>query len=127
MIEFELCIGLIFKPLRHHLSRALTDHLESDVFPLWNAVLNVLEELLAPDDSQDRRGLSEALRKTMHDLATEHLQNAIVMLASSGVLLVDGPKSDSGISNTTEAAVLRMGVSKDTLCGWMQTGLQVPV
>ncbi|KAL7574859.1 hypothetical protein ACA910_010694 [Epithemia clementina (nom. ined.)] len=122
MIEFELCIGLIFKPLRHHLKRGLAGHMESHVYPLWNAVLSVLEELLSPSLPDDGCGLPETLRVTMHDLATEHLQNAVVMLVSTGVL--DSPNSDSGISRTTQDAVLRMGISRDSLECWMQVSAE---
>lgn len=119
MIEFELCIGLIFKPLRHHLKDALTSHLESHVFPLWKAVLAVLEELLAA--SEEKVGVPQTLLTTMHDLATEHLQNAIIMLVASGVLLTD-PKSASDISTATRTSVLRMGVSREVFEKWMQKG-----
>lgn len=122
MIEFELCIGLIFKPFRHHLRRALTEGLESHIVPLWSAVLSVLEELLSSSVSEDRSGLSETLHKTMHDLATEHLRNAIVMLVSSGVLV--DPKSDAGMSGDTQAAILRMGISKNSLDNWIQMGVE---
>ena len=119
MIEFELCIGLIFKPLRHHLKKALTEDVETHIFPLWKSVLAVLEELLSVESSEERSHLSESLRKTMHDLATEHLQNAVVMLVSSGVLV--DTKGDTGMLIATKASVRRMGISQETLDVWMRT------
>ena len=121
MIEFELCIGLIFKPLRHHLPRTLNEHVESHLFPLWKAILAVLEELLSSEVPEDGSGISEKLRKTMHGLATEHLQNAVVMLVSSGVL---SPSSQDEISETTKKSVVRMGISQETLDGWIKMGVE---
>jgi hypothetical protein len=55
MMEFELCIGLIFKPLRQHLPNILaltTEKSSNDHLSLvWMAVLSVLEHLFNPDNS----------------------------------------------------------------------------
>lgn len=120
MIEFELCVGLIFKPLRHHLNTALESGLESHIFSLWESILGVLEELLSGEaGGEDGEGVPESLRVTMNDLATEHLQNAIVMLVSSDVLQVK-PQAADDISSSTWACVLRMGIPKKTLDSWLK-------
>lgn len=119
MIEFELCIGLIFKPLRHHLQtfqRASLGGLSS----VWKSVLRVLEEMLRSDgrttDSSPEKpkGIPDGLKATMHNLANEHLRNAIVVLMSAGVIESDA-KPLGDITSATIESVSRMGISEGIL------------
>jgi len=122
MIEFELCIGLIFKPLRHHLSRVVTSEGEGSLFSIWKSVLQVLEELLVEEKKdtpspERREKLPTNLKVMMHGLANEHLQNAIMVLISAGVLLSDS-KSSGDISSLTWESVDRMGISEKSVHEW---------
>jgi hypothetical protein len=54
MIEFELCIGLIFKPLRHHLQNLLKNPSGDGILSVWKSVLSALEELLCDDDHKKK-------------------------------------------------------------------------
>jgi len=120
MIEFDLCIGLIFKPLRHHLDNAVPSHVESHVYPLWTSVLTVLEEVLTVGSKGDETiAVPDSLRSTMHDLATEHLQQATALLISSGVLATDRDTDHEASSNTWKS-VLRMGISQKALDSWIK-------
>lgn len=126
MIEFELCIGLIFKPLRHHLRDVL--NAGSSISPIWKSVLSVLEDLLTKKDEsveeeERRKSIPEGLKKTMNDLANEHLHNAIMLLITADVLLQD-PKSSDEISIITWEAATRMGVSEKSLQQWKQAASQ---
>lgn len=122
MIEFELCIGLVFKPLRHNLQNVITSTSgNSHLFPIWKAVLSVIEELLDTGNgsNEDELTLPESLRRTMQDLATEHLQNAIKVLMSVGAIASD-PKTPNDLSSLTWESVGRMGIGKDTIESWKQ-------
>lgn len=126
MIEFELCIGLIFKPLRHHLRDVL--NAGSSITPIWKSVLSVIEGVLTERndptaEEQHRRSIPIGLKKTMHDLANEHFYNAIMLLITAGVLLQD-PTSFDEISNITWEAATRMGVSEGSLKQWKQAAGQ---
>jgi len=120
MIEFELCIGLIFKPLRHYLQAAqggaggsgvegstplkvtaggVAD--DDGLCSIWKSVLNVLESLLQDEPAAEseqapahpemmQQPLPGGLKSTMDNLANEHLRNAIVVLISAGVIQPGG-------------------------------------
>ena len=119
MIEFELCIGLVFKPLRHNLKNVVgSTSGSSNLFPIWRAVLSVIEELLGTGNSgEDEAALPDSLRKTMQDLATEHLQNAIQVLMTNGAI-VSEPKTPNDLSSLTWDSVGRMGIGKETIDAW---------
>jgi hypothetical protein len=123
LIEFELCIGLIFKPLRHHLKNVLSTG--ASLSSIWKSVLLVLEELLSQTVETDEPGgekghpIPEGLKKTMDNLANEHFQNAVKVLLSAGVLLADA-KTPGDISAVTWEAAGRMGISEKSLEQWKQ-------
>lgn len=127
MIEFELCIGLIFKPLRHHIRDVLSTG--SNISPIWKSVLSVLEDFLTekaePGVEDERRPISRNLKKTMNDLLNEHFRNAIMLLITAGVLLLD-PKSSNEISTITWEAATRMGISEKSLQQWKEAADQAP-
>jgi hypothetical protein len=120
MIEFELCIGLVFKPLRHNLKRVVASGSDSNVGSIWKAVLSVIEELVGANSSgspEEESALPESLRRTMQELATEHLQNAIKVLMSVGVIMPD-PKAPNDLSSLTWESLGRMGIKKETIEEW---------
>jgi hypothetical protein len=116
MMEFELCIGLIFKPLRHHLKAFDSVSIPS----VWKSVLCVLEELLGEKKASitDEPSIPAKLKNTMNGLANEHLQSAIQILLSNGFL---DAKSD--MTNFTWESVSRMGVSEGEVEAWKQKAL----
>jgi hypothetical protein len=119
MIEFELCIGLVFKPLRHNLKRVVASGSDSNVSSIWKAVLSVIEDLVGANsgDTEEESALPESLRRTMQELATEHLQNAIKVLMSVGAIMPD-PKAPNDLSSLTWESVGRMGIKKETIEEW---------
>ena len=123
MMEFELCIGLIFKPLRHHCKSLVESG--GSLPSIWQSVLLVLEELLSakeptsssPDEPEEL--IPDNLKATMDSLANEHLQSAIQGLLSTGVLSADS-KSPGDLTSITWASVSRMGVSDGEVQEWKQ-------
>ena len=122
MIEFELCISLLFKPLLHHLKSILS--LEAEFLVVWSSLLKVMESLLVEGagDGEDRevggRMISpEKLRLTTKQLASEHLRNAVMVLIASGV--VKGvSESPQDISDVTWASIERMSFCKEQAEEW---------
>jgi hypothetical protein len=149
MMEFELCIGLIFKPLRHHLPNIIATTTTIGIAPngylslIWLAVLSVLENLFHPSTAatiehdpigdeynSDRHNsvLSDDLIATMNSLVKEHLQSAIQALVSLGVLSfpMTSPSSelspgdiDEAITKQTWIAVRKMGITDKEIQEWM--------
>ena len=121
MIEFELCIGLVFKPLRHNLKHVFASNSSnSNLLAIWRAVLAVIEELLGTRNNVEgdtETALPESLRQTMQDLATEHLHNAIKVLMSYGAILSE-PKASNDLSSLTWDSVGRMGIGDETIKSW---------
>lgn len=119
MIEFELCIGLIFKPLLHHLQNIYKD---GDLIMLWKCVLSVLDLLLNDEkeepvedalqgDDQDSRLIAAK------DLAHEHLRNAIMVLIGCGALRVE-PSQAGDLTDVTWDAISKMRYCKNALDEW---------
>jgi hypothetical protein len=178
MMEFELCIGLIFKPLRHHIHHILqcnsggssrsssissTSSSTSYLPVIWLSVLSVLEDLLCdktpvllydneptpmPNDEYNSSHydtnyvvVSDDLKATMNSLVNEHLQSAIQILLSMGVLRSDPsdgvdpgdivssvPSSnwttDDTLTKQTWESVSRMGISDADVQQWKQQAVR---
>jgi hypothetical protein len=141
MIEFELCIGLIFKPLRHHLHPILAEpNTQVRLIAIWKSILVFLEDLLGAagrvnqqqqqeqqqdEDHFEDAVLPESLRATMRDLATEHLQSAIVMLKTVGVLVGEESCGGDDISSITWKALSRMDIDEATVKEWRKANITI--
>lgn len=120
LTEFDLCIGLLFKPLRHHLNEIVES--EGNFSSIWKSVLKVLEDFSHSRDSDDngeerREVISAKLKSTMAMHMHEHLQNTVIFLMSAGVLLAES-SSPGDITSLTWDAASRMGISEESLQEW---------
>jgi hypothetical protein len=131
MVEIELCISLVYKPLLHHLKRILSA--QADLLGVWSSLLAVMELLLcdetahqsAEDDGElvDSRGMTPGqLRRSTKELASEHLRNAVMVLIASGVLKGE-PESEGDISAMTWKSVSKMEFCKDKAEEWKQSAV----
>lgn len=115
MIEFEMCISLIFKPFLHHLRKLI--RAETEFAAIWISILGVMTQLLGNESRSNRWGgtysrkndceyddeygnedegahfvgdaqnmSQEKLLRTTKELGSEHLRNAVMVLISLGVL-----------------------------------------
>ena len=124
MIEFELCVKLMFKPLRHNISRVAAA--SGDALSLWKSILTVLEGLLkeettkAPPPSTPGEGtlVTDGLLKTMNELANEHLQNAIMLLVAEELITGSEATSTGDFTSVTWDFVGRMGFCKNFVDEW---------
>jgi len=131
MIEFELCISLIFKPFLHHLKRILKA--DADLLSVWTGILKVLEDLLREGDNlqvnteNDPTG-GETIKRarkilfTSRELASEHLRNAITVLIATGVLKGE-PESSQDLSALTWASIDKMTFCKNAVEEWKKSAL----
>lgn len=128
MIEFELCIGLIFKPLRAHLKSLLVEGTGESVPMVWKAILVVVEALLnqeAPGASPEGKlAMPADLRATMDNLTSEHLRNAIMVLIAAGILLPDD-HTPVDITTLTLESAGRIGINEDSLKEWKQIAISL--
>lgn len=120
LAEFELCIGLIFKPFRHHLTHILEP--AGNLFSIWKLVLKVLEDLAQDHEEEDlfqekSEVIPDHLKAVMVNRGHEHLHNAVLVLISEGVLVGDSSHRNDITSFTWDSAA-RMGVSEATLLQW---------
>jgi len=123
MIEFELSIKLIFKPLRHHIPRVAEAN--GDALGLWKCILTVLEDLLEDESTPEAGGAASGnVLKTMNELTTEHLQNAIIFLVSEGLIM--DAESDSPFTAVTWDHIGRMGCCKNYLEEWKKAAAPRP-
>ena len=122
MIQYELCIGLIFKPMRHHL-QVLT--VGSGLLGrVWKSMLAVLDGLLCPSDGDAKPVIPLSLQSTMDNLASEHLRNAVIALCSSGFLEPDGVSKPGDMTTWTWESIQRMGIPDSVIQEWKSSGFQ---
>ena len=111
MAEVELCVSLIFKPLRHHMKVVIKE--DPSVFlALWKPILNVTKEIL--DDASGSKKLTHDTR----ELTMEHLKNVIMVLGSFGVL------NDGSISVETWSLIEQMAYCKKYVTEWKDAAAQ---
>jgi len=130
MVEVELCVSLIFKPLRHHM-KIVIDKDPSVFLALWVPILNVIKEILE-DVSIENNPLSKSpsSQKMTHDtreLTIEHLRNVIMVLSSFGVL--EGAAEeyiDGSISAQTWSLIEEMGYCKKFVDEWKGAAAKSP-
>jgi len=122
LIELEMCISLLFKPFLHHLKRLLT--MGETFVGIWVNMLGVMTLLLgediAPQDEGDEL-TPERLLWTTKELGSEHLRNAILVLAACGVVKTP----DAGeISVLTWNSIDDMAFCQKYVAEWQQQGLK---
>lgn len=115
MIELELCISLIFKPLRHHLKNVVNEG-QIVLLSLWNPILNALQEILKEPDAE--KGPSKIIQSA-NELTLEHLRNVIMVLIEFGVLKAE-PEEPGDVTAITWDAVSKMDFGKNFLEEWKQ-------
>jgi hypothetical protein len=128
MMEFELCVGLVFKPLRHHLKNIVDGGSAGSVPSIWLSILVVLEDLFsdkmrdtASQNQDTLQVIPDALKATMNSLANEHLQNAVMVLLSVGLLDADDSKIAPGdVTTKTWELLHRMGLKDSDVQRWKQ-------
>jgi hypothetical protein len=149
MMEFELCIGLIFKPLRHHIHHIIdcgtgdnsaAPGKKENLLSIWFSVLLVLENFFGnkghvhlPDGeaSDEYNGhmshsvISDELKSTMGSLANEHLQSAIQTLLLMGVLKTEPIDAEDVFTLKTWESVKRMGISDAEVQHWKQQAMSM--
>jgi hypothetical protein len=126
MIELELCIGLIFKPLRHHVKTIVNED-PSVLLALWAPTLGVMMEVLKEPDLQtpstpggEKGDLpSRTIFRSTNELTLEHLRNVIMVLISFGVLK-ENEESPDDLTSQTWKAISEMGYCSRFLDEWKQ-------
>lgn len=128
LIELELCISLLFKPFLHHLKALVS--IKEEFMGVWISMLGIITQLLGEEAAQakEENGAGREavvtranLFNTTKELASEHLRNAVMVLAAMGVLINgdDDSKPDAQeISSVTWAAIGSIGYCKPYLDEW---------
>ena len=129
LIELELCISLLFKPFLHHLKTLIS--VKQEFVGIWLSMLGIMTQLLGDESAPSKEdGTPTAdddvvtrakLFNTTKELASEHLRNAVMVLAAMGVLDGDATKCDTQeteITSVTWAAIGSIGYVKPHLDEW---------
>ena len=122
MVEVELCVSLIFKPLRHHMKIIINED-PTVIVALWIPTLNVIKKILDENSTEDNESskspLSQKMIESTNELTIEHLQNVIMVLISFGVLKAATEESaDDSISAQTWSLIGEMGYCKKFVDEW---------
>ncbi|KAL3921345.1 MAG: hypothetical protein SGILL_002796 [Bacillariaceae sp.] len=121
-IELELCIGLIFKPFRHHIKTIINEG-PSAVGALWFPTLDALKAVMS-EGSQ--KGVGEdsprgQAVKMVNELTMDHLQNVVTVLISYGVLT-----AGDDFSEQTWTAISSMEYLKSSVAEWKLSAASPP-
>lgn len=128
LIELELCISLLFKPFLHHLKALVS--VKQEFVGIWISMLGIMTQLLgdeaaqAKEENGDEREVAVTRAKlfnTTKELASEHLRNAVMVLAAMGILINndgDSKCDTQEISSVTWAAIGSIGYCKPHLSEW---------
>ena len=120
MVELELCISLLFKPLLHHLKALLS--IDNEFIGIWLSLLGIMTQLLGDEPNSKNIRTSgailtrDSLLQRTKDLGSEHLRNAIMVMIALGVLT----EEESEISSVTWAAIGSIGYCKPLVDEWKQ-------
>ena len=104
MVEVELCVSLIFKPLRHHMKIIINEEDPSLLMGMWIPTLNVIKEILNenstaeenPSDMGPMSPIRSQMIKSTNVLTIEHLQNVVMVLVSYDVLKASPEEESAG-------------------------------
>lgn len=120
MIEMELCVGLMFKPLRHHIKTIVKED-PGVLEALWMPTLEVLKKIL---NEKPKRGDSpkSQLVKSTNELIVEHLHNIVMVLVSWGVLRAE-PEPADDLSAKTWTFISEMAYCGKSVDEWKQTAV----
>eukprot|EP00536_Pseudo-nitzschia_multiseries_P009846 jgi/Psemu1/258490/estExt_Genewise1Plus.C_2860061 len=122
MVEVELCVSLLFKPLRHHM-KSIASEKSSLLLGLWLPTLTAIKDILAEDtlennpSSQTPEG--QKIIQATNELIVEHLKNVIMVLISFGVLGETAEESsEMSISAVTWASMEETEILKKHVNEW---------
>jgi len=124
MVEVELCVSLIFKPLRHHMKILINE--DSSVFlAMWVPILNVVKEILESPSSKSP--LSQKMTHDTCELTMEHLRNVIMVLSSFGVLKGESEEyAEGSISAQTWSSIEQIEHCKKFIKEWKSAASKPP-
>lgn len=129
IMELELCIGLIFKPVRHHINAIIKE--DPDVLmALWFPTLETLKVVMgegSQDKAKDGSPRSEVI-KTINELTMDHLRNIVTVMISVGVLRAGEKRSapPGDISEQTWKAFSVMEGCKTAVAEWKLAAASPP-
>jgi hypothetical protein len=118
IIELELCIGLIFKPLRHHLKNVVSEG-DAVLLSLWAPTLDALREILKAPEGET---VDEMALQSTNELTVEHLRNIITVLIGYGVLKAE-PERENDFTALTWEAISDIDSCKIFLSEWKEAAL----
>lgn len=127
MIEIELCIGLIFKPMRHHIKSIVNEGGEV-LMTLWVPILNVLKRVLDEPvheygSPENKPTESATVVKSSKERTVEYMRNVITVLIDYKVLKAE-PMNNDDISARTWSAVSKMDYCKKYVDEWKEAASQ---
>jgi hypothetical protein len=129
LMELELCIGLIFKPVRHHI-KTIVNEQPSLFITVWLPILQTLKEVMSMGNNDvNMAGPSrDALIQSINELTMEHLRNMITVMISIGVLRAVGEESapEDDISQQTWGAISTMEHCKTAVAEWKLAAASPP-
>eukprot|EP00934_Nitzschia_sp_Nitz4_P000778 Nitzschia sp. Nitz4//scaffold170_size48074//15496//20557//NITZ4_007104-RA/size48074-snap-gene-0.36-mRNA-1//1//CDS//3329538637//778//frame0 len=117
--EMELCVSLLFKPLRHHIKNVLNEGVDA-LQMLWTPILGILQEIFADaqiETSENGDESNDTLQS--NELALEHLRNVVMVLISYDILQAE-PNAEDDISASTWKAISNIPYCSAHVEEWKQ-------
>jgi hypothetical protein len=129
LIELELCVGLIFKPVRHHIKTFVNEG-ASVFMTVWLPILKTLKDVLSVGNNDvDKDGPSRNIViQSINELTMDHLRNVITVMISLGILraVAEGSTPEDDISQQTWKAISTMEYCKTAVAEWKLAAASPP-
>ena len=113
MVELELCVSLLFKPLRHHVQNIIEEG-SAALMLLWVPIMEAVKEVMN-GGSVD----ANEIVKSSNELVLEHVRNVVMVLINLNVL---GPESSDGegMALATWTSISEIEGCKEFVDEWKQ-------
>jgi len=113
MMELELCISLLFKPLRHHIQNIIKEGAEA-LMSLWTPILEIVKGILNEATVE-----ANEIVKSSNELVIEHFRNVVMVLINLDILEAVSSAND-GLTLATWKAISEMEGCKQFVEEWQK-------
>jgi hypothetical protein len=113
MVELELCVSLLFKPLRHQVQNIIEAGPPA-LMSVWVPIMELLKEIL-----NERSTNANEIIRSSNELIFEHLRNMVMVLINLDVLEAESSQSD-GITSITWTTIAEIEGCKQFVEEWRQ-------
>jgi hypothetical protein len=115
MVELELCVSLLFKPVRHHIQNILKEG-AATLMSLWVPIMEVVKSILDEGSAEENE-----IVKSSNELVLEHVRNVVIVLINLDFLGAESSQND--ITSTMWTTISEIEGCKQFVEEWKQAAI----